>query len=287
LPGVAAHASKPAMTTTLAHDARARFGDLLRAWRRRRGMSQLDLALSCDVSQRHVSFLESGRARPSRGMVLHLAGALAVPLRQQNELLLAAGFAPAFGERSAEAPDMRLVTDALKRMLAQQEPFPALIVDGGYKVLDANRAAAGLIAFLLGGSAAGAGAPLNLAELILRPDALRPVMENWSEAALWLLRRLRAEAVHQGGPGAADPIAAFLHLPDVAKLARQPREEVEHPPTLVARFRRDGVRLGLFTIIATVGTPLDAALQDVRVEFFFPADPATEAWLREQAEAGR
>jgi transcriptional regulator with XRE-family HTH domain len=286
LPGVAAHASKPAMTTTLAHDARARFGDLLRAWRRRRGMSQLDLALSCDVSQRHVSFLESGRARPSRGMVLHLAGALAVPLRQQNELLLAAGFAPAFGERSAEAPDMRQVTDALKRMLAQQEPFPALIVDGGYKVLDANRAAANLIGFLLGESAGG-GAPLNLAELILRPDALRPAMENWSEVALWLLRRLRAEAAHQGGPAAADPVAGFLHLPDVAKIARQPREDVEHPPTLVARFRRDGVRLGLFTIIATVGAPLDAALQDVRVEFFFPADPVTEAWLRKRANAER
>ncbi len=267
------------MSTAASHDVRAasRFGGLLRAWRRRRGMSQLELGLTCDVSQRHVSFLESGRASPSRGMVLHLAGALAVPLRQQNELLLAAGFAPAFGERPAEAPDKRQVTDALKRMLAQQEPFPALLVDGRYRVLDANRAAAGLISFLLGGAPTG---PLNLAELILRPDALRPVLENWSEVALWLLRRLRAEAVHEGGPGAADPLAEFLHLPDVARLARQPRDEAEHPPTLVARFRRDGVRLGLFSIIATIGTPLDVSLQDVRVEFFFPADPATEAWLR-------
>lgn len=274
------------MSTALPHDARAagRFGGLLRAWRRRRGMSQLELGLACDVSQRHVSFLESGRASPSRGMVLHLAGALAVPLRQQNEMLLAAGFAPAFGERPVEAPDMRQVTDALKRMLAQQEPFPALIVDGRYRVLDANRAAAGLIGFLLGG-AAGAG-PLNLAELILRPDALRPVLENWSEVALWLLRRLRAEALHEGGPSAADPLAELAHLPDVAKLARRPQDEAEHPPTLVARFRRDGVRLGLFSVIATVGTPLDVSLQDVRVEFFFPADSATEAWLRERARDG-
>jgi transcriptional regulator with XRE-family HTH domain len=276
-----------AMSTATSHDARAasRFGGLLRAWRRSRGMSQLELALTCEVSQRHVSFLESGRASPSRGMVLHLAGALAVPLRQQNELLLAAGFAPAFGERPVEAPDMRQVTDALKRMLAQQEPYPALIVDGRYRVLDANRAAAGLIGFLLGG-APGGGTPLNLAELVLRPDALRPALENWSEVALWLLRRLRAEAVHEGGPGAADPLAPFLHLPDVAQLARRPRDDAEHPPTLVARFRRDGVRLGLFSIIATVGTPLDVSLQDVRVEFFFPADPATDAWLRRQAPAG-
>ena len=270
--------------STAPRDARpaSRFGDLLRAWRRRRGMSQLDLALACDVSQRHVSFLESGRSSPSRGMALHLASALAVPLRQQNELLLAAGFAPAYGERPPEAPDMRQVTEALKRMLAQQEPFPALIVDGGYRVLDANHAAAGLIGFLLG-RPLEPGATLNLAEAILAPDLLRPALENWSDVALWLLRRMRAEAVHEGGPGAADPIGPFLHLPEVAKLARRPRDEAELPPTLVARFRRDGVRLALFSVIATLGAPLDVALQDIRVEFFFPADRATDDWLRERA----
>jgi len=268
------------MSTTATHDARpaSRFGGLLRTWRRNRGMSQLELGVGCGVSQRHVSFLESGRASPSRGMVLHLAGALAVPLRHQNEMLLAAGFAAAFGERPIEAPDMRQVTAALKRMLAQQEPFPALIVDGRYRVLDANAAAGGLIGFLLGRAPEG---ELNLTELVLRPDALRPVIENWEEVAAFMLRRLRAEAILESARAPAeDPLAHLMHLPDVARLARLPRDEAEHPPTLVARFRRDGVRLALFTIIATVGTPLDAALQDVRIEFFFPADGATEAWFR-------
>jgi transcriptional regulator with XRE-family HTH domain len=250
----------------------SRFGELLRGWRRSRGMSQLELAVACGVSQRHVSFLESGRASPSRGMALHLAGALAVPLRHQNAMLLAAGFAPAFAERPIEAPDMRQVSAALKRMLAQQEPFPALIVDGRYRVLEANRAAGALIGFLLGGPPAG---ELNLVELVLRPDALRPAIENWEDVAGWLLRRLRAEAILESarGAGAADPLADVLHLPDVARA-------LQDPPTLVARFRRDGVRLALFSVIATVGTPLDAALQDIRIEFFFPADAATEAWLR-------
>lgn len=265
--------------------APSRFGGLLRSWRQSRGMSQLDLALTCGVSQRHVSFLESGRSSPSRGMVLHLASALAVPLRHQNAMLLAAGFAPAYGERSIEAPDMREVSSALKRMLAQQEPYPALIVDGRYKVLDANRAAMAVLGFLLGG-AVGGEAP-NLVDLILRPDALRPVTENWEEVALWLLRRLRAEAIVESGPRAAEhPLAHAMQWPDVARLARAPREETDHPPTLVTRFRRVGVRLSLFSIIATVGTPLDAALQDVRVEFFFPADPDTDAWLKARAEAG-
>jgi transcriptional regulator with XRE-family HTH domain len=264
------------------------FGRLLREWRQARGASQLELALTCGISQRHVSFLESGRARPSRGMALHLASTLAVPLHQQNVLLLAAGFAPAFKERPLDAPEMRQIRHALDHALKQQEPFPALVVDRVYNLRLANAAAGRLLAFLLdldpaeATSALGEGA--NALLLLLRPDGLRPLIENWEEVVVWVVRRLRAEAILEGARTEADDLLQqVLGLPDVADLAHAPREEHDLPPTLVTRFRRGDTRLALFSMIATVGTPLDVSLQNLRVEFFFPADEATERWLRDAA----
>lgn len=262
------------------------FGRLLKEWRQVRGASQLEFALASGISQRHLSFLESGRSRPSRGMVLHLASALAVPLRQQNAMLLAAGFAPAFAERKLDAPALGPISAALDRALAQQEPFPAVVVDRIYNLVRANRAALALLGTLLDPAALApppAGAPHNLMRLVVRPDGLKPRIENWEEAVVWLIRRLRAEAIAEGARAHDEFLNELLADPEVARLARAPREESDYPPALTIRFRHGEARLALFSMIAAVGTPLDVALQDLRLEFFFPADAATETWFRARA----
>lgn len=265
------------------------FGALLKGWRKARGISQLDLSLHCGVSQRHVSFLESGRSQPSRGMVLHLGEALGVPLRQQNALLIAAGFAPVYRARSLDAPEMRQVSKALDRAIAQQEPFPAIAIDHNYNLLRANMAASRFMALMLGPAAAEAlssGAAVNVAHLMLSPEGLRPHIQNWDEAASWMIRRLRAEAVRDGSKTDTDDLLTqLMALPDVADLAFTPRDDVDPSPTLVVRFNVGGATLALFSMIATLGTPLDTSLQEMHLEFFFPGDEATEAWFRNMADA--
>ena len=265
------------------------FGRLLKEWRQVRGSSQLDFALSSGISQRHLSFLESGRSRPSRGMVLHLASALAVPLRQQNAMLLAAGFAPAYAERKLDAPELGPISAALDRALAQQEPFPAVVVDRIYNLVRANKGALTLLGTLLDPAALApppSGAPHNLMRLVVRRDGLRPHMENWDEAVVWLIRRLRAEAIAEGARAHDAFLDELLTDPDVARLAHAPREESDYPPALTVRFRHGKTSLALFSMIATVGTPLDVALQDLRLEFFFPADAVTEKWFRDRSQSG-
>ena len=170
-----------------------RFGSRLRWWRARRGLSQLDLAGVAGTTQRHVSFLESGRTQPSREMVLRLAAALDVPLREQNALLLAAGFAPAWRESDLAAPELATVNHALDHMLAQQEPFPAVVVDRRWNVLRANAGAGWLMAFLTGPLPAPASTgTVNLAEWLMSPDGLRPFLVNWQEVAIYFLRHLNS-----------------------------------------------------------------------------------------------
>src|SRR5690606_28224941 len=155
---------------------------------RLRGSSQLDLALHCGLSQRHLSFLESGRSRPSRGMVLHLASALDVPLRDQNAMLLAAGFTPVYRQRNLDAPDMKPVDLALEHVLRQQSPYPALVVDELHTIVRGNQALSSLLSFLTGG--APLPSPVNAVEALLAPEALRGAVENWEEVAAWMVRRL-------------------------------------------------------------------------------------------------
>jgi transcriptional regulator with XRE-family HTH domain len=265
------------------------FGPILREWRKARGASQLELALNCGLSQRHLSFLESGRSRPSRGMVLHLASALDVPLRQQNAMLLSAGFAPLYKERALNDPDMKPIDRALEQALRQQEPYPAMVVDAGYNILRANAALGRLMTFLVGAETAAAAmrSPMNSIDLALQPAGLRPFIENWQEVAAWAVRRLRAEAmVERSGREAAELLARVLPLPGVAEVAQASSPDQDYPPTLVLRLRKDGTRLALFSMIATMGTPLDVSLQNLRLELFFPSDDATAAWFR-QAAAGQ
>jgi transcriptional regulator with XRE-family HTH domain len=255
---------------------------MLRRWRQARAASQHELALACGVSQRHISFLETGRSRPSRGMVLHLGSVLSVPLERQNAMLLAAGFAPVYQRRPLDASEMDPVSRAIDALLEGQEPYPAIVVDAAYRILRANAALGRLLGFLLGFDAVAAApdAPLNAAEMVMRPDGLRPVIENWAEVATWLIRRLRAEAMLEERDGRLGPLLErLLAYPDVAGFESAGQPEAELPPTLALRFRKGDSRLALFSVIATVGTPLDVSLQDVRVELFFPADEGTRAWF--------
>jgi transcriptional regulator with XRE-family HTH domain len=258
------------------------FGGMLREWRHARGASQLGLALLCGLSQKHLSFLESGRSRPSRGMVLNLASALGIPLRQQNAMLLAAGFAPMYKERSLQSPEMGPIDRAFTYVLQQQEPFPAIVVDRTYNLVRSNDAMTRLLSFLTDGAGLPSDVPVNTAELVLRPDRLRPFLENWEEVAIWLLRHLRAESMLQGARERA--FAELLHrlraLPGVSELERTARSEQDLPPTVVSYLCKGDTRLALFSVNASLGTPLDVTLQSLHLELFFPADPVTEQWFR-------
>jgi transcriptional regulator with XRE-family HTH domain len=262
------------------------FGRLLKNWRGRRGFSQLDLALAARTTQRHLSFIESGRATPSRDMILRITATMDLPLRQQNALLLAAGYAPAWGERDLAAPDMAMVNSALDYMLAQHEPYPAFVIDRHWNLLRANRGAGRLTEFLLGPPPAQAAPePVNLAIALMSSDGLRPFIVNWQEVAHYFLRGVQSDAQADGAPETLSLLNRLLSLPDVSALSETPPPTETQAPVLPIRFRQGDTSLSLFTTIATLGTPRDVTLQEVRIETFFPMDGATDqlfrAWVSE------
>ena len=257
------------------------FGPRLKWWREQRGLSQLALSGAADMSQRHLSFLESGRAEPSREMVLRLAAVLDLPLRQQNALMLAAGFAPVWRESDLGAPELAEVNDALDYMLAQQEPYPAFVVNRRWNLLRANGGAGRLVTFLLGAAPTG---PVNLADALIAPEVLRPFIENWEEVAVHFLRSVQADAVADGTVETADLMQRLTAYPGVPPLSRVAPLET-HTPVLSIHFRKSDTRLSVFTTIATLGTPQDVTLQEIRIECFFPADAASAALMRQWAAA--
>jgi transcriptional regulator with XRE-family HTH domain len=254
-------------------------GRLLKEWRGRRGLSQLDLALAARTTQRHLSFIESGRAAPSREMILRLAATMDVPLRQQNALLLTAGYAPAWRERALSEPGLTMVSRALDFMLAQQEPYPAFVVDRRWNLLRANAGAVRLTEFLLG-PIPGDAEPPNLAIALMSTDGLRPFIVNWPEVALYFLRGVQSDAQADGTPETAELLARLLGMPDAASLSEGWPLDDGQPPVLPIHFRRNDTSLRLFTTIATLGTPRDVTAQEMRIECFFPADDATESIFR-------
>jgi len=257
------------------------FGRLLKDWRERRGLSQLALAIAARTTQRHLSFVESGRATPSREMVLRLGATLSLPLRQQNALLLAAGFAPAWKERDLSTPDLAVVNSALDYMLAQNEPYPAFVIDRCWNLLRANRGASNLTEFLAGAAPAKTSSePVNLAVALLAPAGLRPFIVNWPEVALHFIRGVEADAQADGMPETADLLQRLLAFPGVSTLSELMTPKESHSPVLPIHFRRDGTSLRLFTTIATLGTPQDVTLDEIRIEFFFPMDDRTEQTFR-------
>ena len=257
------------------------FGRLLRDWRRKRGVSQLDLALASDVSQRHISFLESGRSQPSRDMVLRLATVLDLPLREHNVMLLAAGFAQLYSARDLADPDMQQVRKALDYMLRQQEPYPAVVVDRYWNMLMGNDASGRLMTWLVDPPTAqsfpGPDGRLNLLRLLFHPHGIRPFITNWREVAGHLIERLHREAVIDGQHGTTMTLLdELLSYPDVPRTWQTANMEAWQAPLLTIELAKDDLVLRFFTTITTLGTPHDITLQELRVECFFPADAATE-----------
>ena len=261
------------------------FAARLRWWRENRGLSQLALAGRTGVSQRHLSFLELGRASPSRAMVDRLAAALDVPLRQHNALLLAAGFAPEWRQRDLAAPDMAEVASALDYMLAQQEPYPAVVVDRHWNLLSSNAGAVRLVEFLVGPIAPGT--PVNLADALGAPNVLRPHLTNWAEVVRHFIRSVEADAAADGLIETAALLERLMGYKGVRAALSLPPNKADTGPVLAMHFRKGGASLRLFTTIATLGTPQDITLQELRIECFFPLDDATEQRLRSWAKASR
>jgi transcriptional regulator with XRE-family HTH domain len=255
------------------------FAALLRDWRRKRRVSQLDLALSSGASQRHVSFLESGRARPSRSMILRLSETLDVPLRERNAWLTAAGFAPMFKTRALDDPTMRQVMGAVRMMLTNHEPFPAIALDRAWNIRMTNapfdRLNAGLGADLW--DRLGGGEP-NLMRLFYHPAGIRPLITNWSAVGALVWRRAEREAESLGGQDMKAILAELAPYQDPETL--KGASEAALVPVLPFDLALGDLRLSMFAVVATFGTAQDVTTDELRIETLFPADPATEAFFR-------
>lgn len=246
------------------------FGPLLKEWRQTRRMSQLGLGLTANVSSRHISFLETGRAQPSREMVLNLAENLEIPRGARNTLLQAAGFAPAYQARDFKDDEMSMVGEAVEWVLSRHDPYPAFVLDRHWNIVNLNNCAT----LLLGGANIGIGD--NLLTLSDDPDQFKAMVENWQEVTHHMVRRLRTEAQFWGNDaflsecadrleenyGHASPISDHLSDPIV--------------PTI---YRLGEVRLSLFSTLSQFSTAEDIALADLKIEHLFPADEATRIFL--------
>ncbi len=243
-------------------------GGLLRYWRQQRGRSQLDLSLDAGVSQRHISFVESGRSMPSREFVLNLSRTLDIPLREQNVLLLASGYAPMYVESGWDAPEMTAVKRAIDRVLAQNEPHPAIVLDRYWNVLRTNKAAPRFFGSFVDLSARKS--PRNLLELMFDPDGMRPFIEDWEQVASALLQRVRREAVgHLMDAKTIELLAGLNRYPGVKELS-MPRKGLA--PVLPVTFVQGGRRFSYFSMISTIGLPQDITAQEFRIECMFPAE---------------
>jgi transcriptional regulator with XRE-family HTH domain len=259
----------------------AAFGVQLRAWRGARRLSQEQLAARADVSARHLSFVENGRAQPSRELVMALAAALEVPLREQNTLLTAAGFAPAYRASALDSAELVHLRRAIDHVLDQQEPYGAVVVDGAWDLVRLNRGAARLFARLPVTTAAGAAAARNLLLGVVHPEALRPHIVNWADVAGLLIARLHRDvAARPGADGLARLLARVLAQPGVPAEWRGFTPGRSTAPFVPLHLRAPGLELRLFTMMTSIGTPLDVTAEEIHIETYFPADDASDAALR-------
>ena len=246
-------------------------GDLLRQWRQRRRLSQLDLAIAANVSARHLSFVETGRSRPTSEMILHLAEQLDVPLRDRNALLLAGGYAPRYQEHSLDEPELKAVQEALAKILTAQLPYPAVVVNRWWELVEAN---AGIALFTRDVAPGLLEPPVNVLRLSLHPDGMAPRIANLSQWRAHLLTRLHHQAEATG-----DPRLAALR----EELETYPGGDTAPPgPTDVVvplRYRSDHSELSFLSITAVIGTPMDITVEELAIESFYPADEATAATL--------
>ncbi len=260
-------------------------GEHQKIWRQRRRLSQLDLAMDAEISTRHLSFLETGRSKPSREMVLHIAERLDIPLRERNALLLSAGYAPFFLERSLDDPAMQAARRAVDVVLAGHEPFPALAIDRHWTLVAANRM---VPIFLQGVDAPMLRPPVNVIRLSLHPDGLGKRIVNYAEWRGHLVDRLR----HQIDV-TADPVLIELldevigyPVPEAAQVGTPDHAQDLGGVAVPFRLRTDHGILSTFSTTTIFGTPLDITLSELAIESFFPSDPGTAAMLRGFADQG-
>jgi transcriptional regulator with XRE-family HTH domain len=247
-------------------------GDLLRQWRQRRRMSQLELALDAGISARHVSFLETGRSTPSREMVLHLAEELEVPLRERNNLLVAAGYAPVFRERTLQDPALHVARKAIDLVLEAQRPYPAFAFDRHWTIVASNRA---LPELYVGVSEALLRQPVNALRLSLHPEGMAPRIANFAQWRAHILWRLRRQIDFTGDPALQDLLRELSTYPapksDVPKAPDGEWASLVTPLNIIV----DGTILAFFSTTTIFGTPVDVTLSEIAIESFFPADAAT------------
>ncbi len=275
------------MTVSLVPRASSSIGQLLRSWRKVRRMSQMELALKAGVSSRHLSFVETGRAQPSRDVVLQIAEGLALPLRDQNALLNAAGYTHAFTEGPLDGPELEQAVRAIHFLLDKLEPYPAWLLDRLWNIHLTNRAALRLVNLFIDGermAELSSKGQLNVLRLTLSPDLLRPYIVNWEVLAPLLISRVRREAI--GGfpdDGENALLAELLELPGIPKSWRLPDPDVHAPPVIPIAFRKGDLELEFITTVTTFGRPQDVVLQEVWIESCFPANPETEKLLQQLA----
>jgi len=267
------------MSTTTTRRSPRPVGELLREWRERRRLSQLDLSIQADISTRHLSFVETGRSRPTSEMILRLSEQLDVPLRERNALLLAGGFAPAFPAHALDAPALDAVRTALRQVLTGHEPYPAVVVNRSWELVDAN----GAIALFTADVAADLLAPpVNVLRLSLHPDGMASRIANLGEWRAHLLARLRREAELTADPGLDELHRELRGYPGEDSTTVPGRPDVVVP----LRFRHDDGELRFFSITAVVGSPADVTVAELAIESFYPADRETGDELRRLSGTG-
>jgi transcriptional regulator with XRE-family HTH domain len=258
------------------------FGRQLRQWRDARHLSQLALATEAGISTRHLSFLETGRAQPSREMVQLLTGMLDVPLGERNALLVAAGYAPAYGDRSLTAPDLEPVRRALEFILRQQEPFPALVLDGEWNIVMHNDAASRVFEPFR----ATLQTP-NVMRKVFDPDGIRPFIVNWPCIAECMMQSLHREVAATGSESVVRLRDELLAYPGVPARWRTPDALASLPPLIAMQLRKGDMAMAFFSTITVFATPRDVMLQNLKIECFFPADASTEQTARRLAAAAQ
>ncbi len=266
-------------------DASQNFREICRQWRQFRKLSQLDLALEANVSQRHVSWLETGRSQPSREMVVRLSEAMDIPLRKRNSFLQAAGYAAAYTESQLDDPGMKPVLKALTQVLKHHDPLPAIVVDRFWNMKMKNKAAELLLSLSSNPEAMmiqrGKRKELNVALLTLHPEGFRPYIKNWDQAAPAFIRRLKSESIASGDPELQAQFAEFLQLAGPVDDSYAATENLL--PVLPLELKIGEVELSVFSAISTFGTPQDVTTDELRIEAFYPTDDKTEAFFRSMA----
>src|SRR5512132_3785418 len=264
------------------HMPAGHFSSLLKHWRSVRRLTQIELAADANVSARHLCFLETGRSQPSREMVQLLGSALDLPLAERNALHVAAGFVPPYGDKGLAAENLQPVRQALDFILRQQEPYPAIVIDGHWDVRMRNEGSARLLKPFRDSYEMEAGLADNAMHVVFHPRGLRQFMLNWDEFAGQLIQILHRD-VAQGSRAAAQLLDEIMTYPGLSAEWRLPRHSAASSPVMTMQLAKGDYRLAFFSTFTTLAMPTDAALQQIKIECFFPADEATAEKARQLA----